>query len=333
MKTKLTVNHGSTKKNKRTMSGGKGIISTYTRRFKDRYKKFIGISDTDDTKKIKKLEAWGGLTGIYKFLEVDKKTFKNTTGDELSALEKMKENIENTPNSSNKDGYIRAIQCLEEGGDKILLNNGCVSYDVFVNGGDAVAGVDTDAAVTSDVVEGDSGTNNTDAVTSSNETQEGSPGDETGSKEEDEELTVEPEQPQRGPYDPTSGDNPDDAGDDAGDAEASEASGANAKADDTGDNTGDAGANVEASRDNAGDTEVADAPATVPGSTETGTGSGSGSGNENETESPQTDATSTGSDEQHGGGSKRRPKSSRRVKFSKSKKSRTTRRIVRKHRR
>lgn len=73
MKTKRTVNHGSTKKNKRTMSGGKGIISTYTRRFKDRYKKFIGISDTDDTKKIKKLEAWGGLTGIYKFLEVNKK--------------------------------------------------------------------------------------------------------------------------------------------------------------------------------------------------------------------------------------------------------------------
>ena len=88
MKTKLTVNHGSTKKNKRTMSGGKGIISTYTRRFKDRYQKFIGISDTDATKKIKKLEAWGSLTGIYKFLEVDKKTFKNTTGNELSALKK-----------------------------------------------------------------------------------------------------------------------------------------------------------------------------------------------------------------------------------------------------
>ena len=78
MKTKRTVTHNSTKKNKRTMSGGKGIISTYTRRFKDRYKKFIGISDTDDTKKIKKLEAWGSLTGIYKFLEVDKKTFKKS---------------------------------------------------------------------------------------------------------------------------------------------------------------------------------------------------------------------------------------------------------------
>ena len=323
MKTKRTVTHNSTKKNKRTMSGGKGIISTYTRRFKDRYKKFIGISDTDDTKKIKKLEAWGSLTGIYKFLEVDKKTFKNTTGDKLSALKKMKENIENTPNSSNKDGYIRAIECLKEGDDKILLNNRCVSYDVFVNGSNAVADVDTGAAVTSDVVEGDSGTNNTDAVTSSNETQEGSPGED------------EPVQNQNGPYDPTPGDTEtDDAGDagesganveadDTGDnteaddtgANAGE-SGANAKADDTGANAGDAGANVEASRDNAGDTEVADA---VLGSTGTGTAS------------PSTVSDSI--EKQGGGGSKRRPKSSRRVKFSKSKKSRTTRRIVRKHRR
>ena len=311
MKTKLTVNHGSTKKNKRTMSGGKGIISTYTRRFKDLYKKFIGISDTDDTKKIKKLEAWGSLTGIYKFLEVDKKTFKNTTGDKLSALKKMKENIENTTNLSNKDGYIRAIQCLEEGGDKILLNNGCVSYDVFVNGGDAVAGVDTDAAVTSDVVEGDSGTNNTVAVTSSNETQEGSPGED------------EPVQNQNGPYDPTPGDvEASGATAVADDVESGDNAGANAKADDTGANAGDAGVNT-------GDTEVADAPAAVPVTTETGTGSGSG----NETDSSQTGTTSTtGSDEQGGGGSKRRPKSSRRVKFSKSKKSRTTRRLMRKHR-
>jgi hypothetical protein len=306
MKTKRTVNHGSTKKNKRTMSGGKGIISTYTRRFKDRYKKFISISDTDDTKKIKKLEAWGSLTGIYKFLEVDKKTFKNTTGNELSALKKMKENIQNTTNSSNKDGYIRAIECLDKGGDKILLNNGCVSYDFFVNGGDAVAGVDTDAAAP-DMVQGD--TDTTTAVTSSNKTQEGSPGED------------EPVQNQRGPYDPTPGDNPDDAGDaQADDAEASEASEA------SGDNT-EASGDAE---DDAGAT--AEAPAAVPVTTETGTGSGSG----NETESPQTASPSTVSDsieEQGGGGSKRRPKSSRRVKFSKSKKSRTTRRLMRKHRR
>jgi len=54
-----------------------------------------------------------------------------------------------------------------------------------------------------------------------------------------------------------------------------------------------------------------------------------------ESAAPQTDAPSTVSDsieEQGGGGSKRRPKSSRRVKFSKSKKSRTTRRLMRKHR-
>ena len=328
MKKKRTVTHNSTKKNKRTMSGGKGIISTYTRRFKDRYKKFIGISDTDDTKKIKKLEAWGGLTGIYKFLEVDRKTFKNTTGDELSALKKMKENIQNTTNSSNKDGYIRAIECLEKGGDKILLNNGCVSYDFFVNGGDAVAGVNTDAAAP-EVVPGD--TDTTTAVTSSNEPPEGSSGED--------ELV----QNQSGPYDSTQGDvEASGANAVADDVESGDNAGANAKADDTGAN---AGANVEASRDNAGDAgtnvevddaeddagATAEAPPAVPGSTETGTGSGSG----NETDSSQTGTTSissNGSGEQRGGGSKRRPKSSRRVKFSKSKKSRTTRRLMRKHR-
>ena len=312
MKTKRTVTQSSTKKNKRTMSGGKGIISTYTRRFKDCYKKFIRISDTDDTTKIKKLEAWGGLTGIYKFLEVNKKTFKNTTGLELSALKKMKENIENTTNSSNKDGYIRAIECLEEDGDKILLKNGCVSYDVFVNGGDAVADVDTGAAVTSDVVKGDSDTNNTPAVTSSNKTPEGSPSEDK------------PVQNQNGPYDPTSGDV--EASGAIAEAPAAAAasvvaddveSGANAKADDTGANAGESGATAE----------VADAHAldAVLGSTESKSGS--------ETESPQLRPLSSGSEEHGGGGSKRRPKSSRRVKFGKSKKGRTTRRIIRKHRR
>ena len=312
------------------MSGGKGIISTYTRRFKDRYKKFIGISENDVTKKIKKLEAWGGLIGIYKFLEVDNIKYTNAASQKVSALEKMKENIENTTNSFNKDGYLDAIECLQKGGDNIsLLNKRCVSYDVFVNGGDAVADVDTDVAAAPDVVQGDSGTNNTaDAVTSSNETPEGLPG------------AVEPEQPQRGPYDPTSGNNPDDAGESgatavADDVESGDDTGANAKADDvesganveaSGANAGDAGTNVEVhdAEDDAGAT--AEAPPAVPGSTENG----------NETDSSQTGTTSissNGSDEPHGGGSKRRPKSSRRVKFSKSKKGRTTRRIIRKHRR
>lgn len=305
------------------MSGGKGIISTYTRRFKDRYKKFIRISDTDDTTKIKKLEEWEALTGIYKFLEVNKKTFKNTTGLELSALQKMKENIQNTTNSSNKDGYIRAFECLEAGGDKILLKNGCVSYDVFVNGGDAV--------VTSDVVEGDNGIINTPAVTSSNETPEGSPG-------EDKPV-------QNSPYRPTPG-NVEALGEEAG---------ATAEADDTGDNagvvgatavaddveSGDTGATAEVADtgdtgDNAGElgatAEVADvkkahAPDAVLGSTK--------SESESDTDSPQSRTLSSSSEEHDGGGSKRRPKSSRRhrrVKFSKSKKGRTTRRLMRKHR-
>ena len=310
MKTKRTVTHNSTKKNKRTMSGGKGIISTYTRRFKDCYKKFIRISDTDDTTKIKKLEAWGGLTGIYKFLEVNKKTFKNTTGLELSALKKMKENIENTTNSSNKDGYIRAIECLEEDGDKILLKNGCVSYDVFVNGGDAVADVDTGAAVTSDVVKGDSGTNNTVAVTSSNEPQEGSPSEDK------------PVQNQNGPYDPTSGD--------------VEASGATAEA------RAAAAVSVVAN-DAPAQVGVDDAPASVvvndaPASVGVDDDPASVVAAHVDVDDAQGNArnsspNSSSNEEQGGGGSKRRPKSSRRVKFGKSKKGRTTRRIIRKHRR
>ena len=279
------------------MSGGKGIISTYTRRFKDLYKKFIGISDTDNTKKIKKMEAWGGLTGIYKFLKVDEKTFKNTNGVELSALEKMKQNINNTPlpDSSNITEYLNAINCLEKDGDNILFEGDCVSYDDFVNGR---------ATEAADPAEGDSGTNNTVAVTSSNETPEGSPGEDK------------PVQNQNGPYDSTPSDvEADDAGDNAGD------------------NAGDAGDAGDAP--DAGDAgDAGDAPDAVTDSTESG--SGSGSGNEIENDSSQTASpsiSSNGSVEPHGGGSKRRLKSSRRVKFGKSKKGRTTRRVIRKHRR
>ena len=308
------------------MSGGKGIISTYTRRFKDCYKKFIRISDTDDTTKIKKLEAWGGLTGIYKFLKVDEKMYKNAKGEDVFALNKMKENINSNSKtkSYNKTAYLNAIKCLEENGDNILLKNGCVSYDVFVNGGDAVAdvdtGADTGAAVTSDVVKGDSDTNNTPAVTSSNKTPEGSPSEDK------------PVQNQNGPYDPTSGDV--EASGAIAEAPAAAAVSVVANDDPVSVVANDAPASVVAAQVGVDDAQVVadDAPASVvaahvgvvddPDSVVAAQGNARNS-------SPN----SSSNEEQGGGGSKRRPKSSRRVKFGKSKKGRTTRRIIRKHRR
>jgi hypothetical protein len=263
------------------MSGGKGIISTYTRRFKDRYKKFIGISDGDDTKKIKKLEAWGGLTGIYKFLKVDEKKYKNATGDELSALEKMKENIRTNTNSSNNEGYLSAIKCLEENGDNILLNEKCVSYNVFVNGGEAddeVGDAATEAAAedaaTEDVVD-----------------------DDAAAKAE---VVVAPAVA---------------AKDDAADVEDA-APAVAADDDDT---------EAAAAKDDAADVEDA-APAVAADDDDT-----------LDADSAKTNAAVTNTLDEPGsvykGGSKRRPKSSRRVKFSKSKKGRTTRRRMRKNRR
>jgi len=135
MKTKRSTTHGSTTKNKRIMSGGKGKISRYTRRFKDQYKRFIGINDADEKGKMEKMELWGKMNGIYKFLQVQKEKYKGADGSEVSGIEKMKENINATANSSNKEGYIKAIDCLQNGGDTILSGTKCVPYADFVNGG------------------------------------------------------------------------------------------------------------------------------------------------------------------------------------------------------
>ncbi len=280
------------------MSGGKGIISTYTRRFKDRYKKFIGISDGDETKKIKKLEAWGGLTGIYKFLKVDEKKYMNATGDELSALEKMKENIRTNTNSSNNEGYLSAIECLEKNGDNILLNEKCVSYNVFVNGGEAddevgdAASSDTtnngntgtavaaqDAATEAgDVEDAKDATEATEATDAKDATAKDAPAVTADDDDTEAAAAKDDHETPPGPYDTAPGD------------ETNAADDADAAADDT------------------------KAPGLAPVNTETV--------NNNNI-----------SQEQGGGGSKRRPKSSRRVKFSKSKKGRTTRRRMRKNRR
>ena len=141
MKTKHSTTHGTTIKNKRMMSGGgKSKMSKITRRFKDHFKRFFKI---DDNNKIKKCESWGSLNGIFKFLKADKETYKGSDGTQVSGIEKMKENINGTANSSNKDRYIKAIECFENEGDTILSGTVCVPYGDFVNGGGTT---DVDAA-------------------------------------------------------------------------------------------------------------------------------------------------------------------------------------------
>ena len=147
--------HRPTRKNKRTMSGG-GKMSKITRRFKDHFKRFFKINEND---KIKKCEAWGSLNGIFKFVEAQNTTYANANGKELSGLEKMEENINNTANSSNKDRYIKAIDCFKQGCDTILSGNECVSYSVFVNeGGATTTAVEAAAVAPASAVEGEEDT-------------------------------------------------------------------------------------------------------------------------------------------------------------------------------
>jgi hypothetical protein len=138
MTIKHSTRHGSTRKNKRIMSGGKGKISNYTQRFKKHYNRFIEINDTSDNSKLKKMEIWGQMKGIYKFLQLQKATYKVVDEadvvSQVSGLEKMKENINNSTHLSNKEGYDKAMECLDKGDDTILSDGVCVSYNEFVNG-------------------------------------------------------------------------------------------------------------------------------------------------------------------------------------------------------
>ncbi len=127
--------HRPTRKNKRIMSGG-GKMSRITRRFKDHFKRFFKINEND---KIKKCEAWGSLNGIFKFVEAQNEKYTGADGTELSGLDKMIGNINKTPNSSNKDRYIKAIDCFKKGCDTILSGDKCVPYSDFVNGGGVAA--------------------------------------------------------------------------------------------------------------------------------------------------------------------------------------------------
>jgi hypothetical protein len=147
MKTKCTTTTRSpTRKNKRIMSGGKGKISKYTQRFKKQYKRFIGINDADEKGKMEKMEIWGKMNSIYKFLQAQNQTYKGVDGGEVSGIDKMKENIQNTSDLTNKEEYIKAIDCFKKGGDTILYGGECVSYSDFVNSGGATAGVEAPVA-------------------------------------------------------------------------------------------------------------------------------------------------------------------------------------------
>ena len=132
------------------MSGGKGKISNYTQRFKKHYNRFIEINDTSDNSKLKKMEIWGQMKGIYKFLQLQKATYKVVDEadvvSQVSGLEKMKENINNSTDLSNKEGYDKAMECLDKGDDTILSDGVCVSYNEFVNGDAHDAEEDADEA-------------------------------------------------------------------------------------------------------------------------------------------------------------------------------------------
>ena len=121
-----------TSKNKRAMSGGggggKGRVSRYTKKFKKCYENFskIAESDTDDVKnddtKIRKMEEWGRLRGIYTYLKS-----KKLEGDEKTFLETMEENLK-----EKYGNYTGAISCFEND-STIFLEKGCVLEKDYVN--------------------------------------------------------------------------------------------------------------------------------------------------------------------------------------------------------
>ena len=125
---------------KRVMSGGKGKVSRYTQKFKQSYNRFINIEDSDDdNSKLKKMEEWGRMRGIYKFLKYQNKKYTGESGDEKTALEKMEENINRTHNN---EGYKSAISCFEQSENDILSGEGgqCIPEEDYIKG---VGGMET----------------------------------------------------------------------------------------------------------------------------------------------------------------------------------------------
>ena len=127
------------------MSGGKGKVSRYTQKFKQSYNRFIKIGDNDDdNSKLKKMEEWGRMRGIYKFLKYQNKKYTGESGDEKTALEKMEENINRTPNN---EGYKSAISCFEQSENDILSGEEkCIPEEDYIK---SVGGMDTTSEDTS----------------------------------------------------------------------------------------------------------------------------------------------------------------------------------------
>ena len=128
----------NSKKNKRggAMSGGKGKVSRYTQKFKQSYNRFMKIGDNDDdNSKLKKMEEWGRMRGIYKFLKFQNHKYTGDNGEEKTALEKMEENINKTLNNT---GYKNAISCFQQNENDILSGEGesskCIPEEDYIKG-------------------------------------------------------------------------------------------------------------------------------------------------------------------------------------------------------
>ena len=129
-----------TSKNKRAMSGGgggKGRVSRYTKKFRKCYENFRNIAESDpndiknDDTKIRKMEEWGRLRGIYTYLNS-----KKLEGNNGTFLDKMKVNL-----GDNFNKYNGAVSCLEND-SAILLKHGCVLEKDYVNSKES-AGIPT----------------------------------------------------------------------------------------------------------------------------------------------------------------------------------------------
>jgi hypothetical protein len=288
MKTKCTTTtRRPTRKNKRIMSGG-GKMSKITRRFKDHFKRFFNINEND---KIKKCEAWGSLNGIFKFVEAQNQTYKDDEGNEVTGLDKMIGNINNTPNSSNKEEYIKAIDCFKKGSDTILSGGECVSYSDFVNSGGATAGVEAPvAAPVAEEETSDSPAAQVDADKGNN------------AEQDDDEAAVQEETSDAPVAAPVA-----DAEEETSDAPAAAAAATVTESDadvEGTENTSAASASVESNIETQ-QKEEEDAPKTQP---------------------PAAAAAAPATSEQDGGNSRRHSRPSRRIKSRKSKKGRMTRR-------
>ena len=134
MKKMKNTRYIGTSKNKRVMSGGgggKGRVSRYTKKFKSCYNIFTKISESDaddlknDDTKIRKMEEWGRLRGIYTYL----KSKKLNESDDKTFLEQM---LDNTKYSKYIQDYRNVIDCFEQN-NNILLKEGCVAEKEYVN--------------------------------------------------------------------------------------------------------------------------------------------------------------------------------------------------------